>query len=136
MLVRTELAKMNVDLKIKNQFFTKKSFILAIGKELQILHCQITIVDEKIVFKLKSEIISNINFIVPSQFAFMLGLKNVLDRENHSFTLYDINECEGSLSCQFDCLKTKILKVCVDFVENSFLCYHMLQLLYVIHLGK
>ena len=97
---------------------------------------QITIVDEKVVFEVKSEIIYNNNFRVPSQFALSLGLTNTLDRENHTFTLYDNIECEGSFSYQFECLKTIILKVCLDFVENSFYGSHMLQLLHVIHLGK
>ena len=88
---------MDVDLK-KGAIFYKKSFILAIGKELDKFDCQITIVDEKIVFKMKSELISNINFIVPSQFAFMLGLTIFLDRENLTFTLNDDIEYEGSFS--------------------------------------
>ena len=69
---------------------------------------------------MKSEEIFNINFIVLSQLAFMIGMTNVLDRENHTFTLYDNIEYEGSFSNPFECLKTKILKVCVHFVEASF----------------
>ena len=45
---------MDVDSKIRKQFFTKKYFILAIGKEVEIFDCQIKIVDEKKVFKTKS----------------------------------------------------------------------------------
>ena len=48
-------AKMSID------FLQKKYLILAIGKELEIFDCQITIVDKKIVFKMKSDLISNIN---------------------------------------------------------------------------
>ena len=50
---------------------------------------------------MKSELIHNINFIVPSQFAFMMGLTKDLDRENHTFTFYDDIEYEGSFSYQF-----------------------------------
>ena len=86
-LKKENKATICVDLKIKEQFLQKKSFIIAIGIELDKFDCQITIADENKVFTMKSELISNINFIVPSQFAFMLWLTNGLDRENHTFTL-------------------------------------------------
>ena len=44
---------MNVHLKIKEQFFTKKSLVLAIRKKFEKFYCQKKIYIEKIYFKLK-----------------------------------------------------------------------------------
>ena len=55
---------------------------------------------------------------------------------NQAFTFYDDIEYVGSFSYQFDCLKTKTLKVCVDYVDIFFSGSHMLQLLHLIHFSK
>ena len=82
-----------------------------------------------------------IHFSFPPQIAYILGITNTVLDKDSKIILYklddkNLNEVSFTFKNRFNLIRTKIIKLCCNFVENSYFGSEMTQLLHTINLDE
>jgi len=125
-----------------SKYYDERIFFEEMRKKCKKFGCDFSQKNERYILNLKKNSqYSEIHFSFPPQIAYILGITNTVLDKDSKIILYklddkNLNEVSFTFKNRFNLIRTKIIKLCCNFVENSYFGSEMTQLLHTINLDE